>query len=123
VKGFVQHVDVMPTLLDLIGVPVPKRVTGQSLRPLIEANSASKRETIVTGWGEHGAVRDHEWAYIGRWSPGPKFEELYNVRTDPKELQNVAAGNPGVVAEYRGRLKDHVDSGWDITRGTFATKL
>jgi hypothetical protein len=85
--------------------------------------SASKRETIVTGWGEHGAVRDHEWVYIGRWSPGPKFEELYNVRTDPKELKNVATDNPGVVAEYRGRLKDHVDWGWDITRGTFATKL
>ncbi len=123
VKGFVQHVDVMPTLLDLIGVPAPSRVTGESLRPLIEASSASKRETIFTGWGEHGTVRDHEWAYIGRWSPGPKFEELYNIRKDPKELRNVAGDNPGVAAEYRGRLKDHVDSGWAITRGTFATKL
>jgi arylsulfatase A-like enzyme len=123
VKGFVQHVDVMPTLLDLIGVPAPARVTGASLRPLIEASSASKRETIVTGWGEHGAVRDHEWVYIGRWSPGPRFEELYNVGADPKELRNVAAENPAIVAEYRARLKDHVDSGWTITRGTFATKL
>jgi hypothetical protein len=61
--------------------------------------------------------------YIGRWSPGAPFEELYDVRKDPKELKNVAAGNPTVVAELRARLKDHVNSGWTITRGTFATKL
>ena len=123
VKGFVQHTDLMPTVLDLAGVPAPSRVTGESLRPLIESGSSSKHETVITGWGEHGTVRNHEWAYIGRWSPGPKFEELYDVRNDPKELKNVAAANPSVVAEYRARLKDHVDSGWTTTRGTFATKL
>jgi arylsulfatase A-like enzyme len=123
VKGFVQHPDLMPTLLDFVGVPSPARVTGESLRALIDSGSASKRETIVTGWGEHGAVRNHEWVYIGRWSPGAPFEELYDVRKDPKELKNVAAGNPTVVAELRARLKDHVNSGWTITRGTFATKL
>ena len=123
VKGFVQHPDLMPTLLDLAGIPAPARVTGESLRPLIESTAASKRETLVTGWGEHGAVRNHEWVYIGRWSPGAPFEELYDVRKDPKELKNVAAANPTVVAELRARLKDHVNSGWTITRGTFATKL
>jgi arylsulfatase A-like enzyme len=113
----------MPTLLDLVGVPAPARVTGESLRALIDSGSGSKRETIVTGWGEHGAVRNHEWVYIGRWSAGAPFEELYDVRKDPKELKNVATGNPTVVAELRARLKDHVNSGWTITRGTFATKL
>ena len=123
VKGFVQHPDLMPTVLDLVGVPAPARVTGESLRPLIESGSSSGRETIITGWGEHGAVRNHEWVYIGRWSPGAPFEQLYDVRRDPKELIDVAGKNPAVVAEFRARLKDHVKSGWAITRGTFATKL
>jgi arylsulfatase A-like enzyme len=123
VKGFVQHPDLMPTLLDLAGVPAPSRVTGESLRSLAESGSTSKRETIITGWGEHGAVRNHEWVYIGRWSPGPPFEQLYDVRKDPKELKNVVEQHPTVVAEFRARLKDHVNSGWTITRGTFATKL
>ena len=118
-----QHVDLMPTLLDLLAVAKPSRVTGESLRPLIESASDSRRETVITGWGEHGTIRNHEWAYIGRWSPGPRFEELYDVRKDPKELKNVAVANPQVAAEYRARLKDHVDSGWTITRGSFATKL
>ena len=123
VKGFVQHPDLMPTVLDLVGVPPPARVTGESLRPLVESGAASGRETIITGWGEHGAVRNHEWVYIGRWSPGPVFEQLYDVRRDPKELTDVAGKNPAVVAEFRARLKDHVNSGWTITRGTFATRL
>jgi len=123
VKGFVQHPDLMPTVLDLVGVPPPARVTGESLRPLVESGSASGRETLITGWGEHGAVRNQEWVYIGRWSPGPAFEQLYDVRRDPKELNDVAGKNPAVVAEFRARLKDHVNSGWTITRGTFATQL
>jgi len=35
----------------------------------------------------------------------------------------LAGQNPTVVAEFRARLKDHVNSGWSITRGTFATRL
>ena len=121
ISGFVQHTDIMPTLLQLLGMKAPARVTGESLAPLIEERRDSRRETIVTGWGEHGAVRDREWVYIGRWSPGPKFEELYNVRKDPLELEEVSAQNPSVVAEYRRRLMQHVENGWAITKGTFAT--
>ena len=74
----------------------------------------------MIGWGEHGSVRSPEWNYIGRWSPGPPFEELYNLPRDPEELENVAARHPAVVSEYRARLKSHVDSGWAVTKGTFA---
>lgn len=123
IKGFVQHPDLMPTILDIAGIKAPSRVTGESLRPLIEASASSKRATVITGWGEHGAVRNEEWVYIGRWSPGPPFEQLYDVRHDPKELKDVAAANPKLVEGFRAALKDHVESGWSITRGTFATKL
>ena len=123
IGGFVQHTDIMPTVLELLGVAAPKRVTGETLAPLIEARRDSRRETIVTGWGEHGAVRTREWAYIARWSPGGKFEELYDVRQDPLELHNVLEQNPAVAKEFRERLKQHVDGGWTTTKGTFATVL
>jgi arylsulfatase A-like enzyme len=123
IGGFVQHTDIMPTVLDLLGVKIPSRVTGESLAPLIEERRDSKRDLIVTGWGEHGSVRTKEWDYIGRWSPGGKFEELYNLQKDPLELDEVAAKHPAVVAEFREKLKRHVDGGWGITRGSFATVL
>jgi arylsulfatase A-like enzyme len=123
IGGFVQHTDIMPTVLELLGLKIPPRVTGESLVPLIEERRDSKRDLIVTGWGEHGSVRTVEWDYIGRWSPGGKFEELYNLQKDPLELDDVSASNPAVTTEFRQRLKQHVDGGWEVTRGSFATVL
>src|SRR5207247_1838197 len=40
IQGFVQHPDLMPTVLELIGVPQPARVTGESLRTLIERGTS-----------------------------------------------------------------------------------
>jgi hypothetical protein len=68
-------------------------------------------------------VRTPEWNYIARWSPGAPFEELYRVAKDPLELEEVSAQNPAVVKDYRARLKQHVDNGWAITKGSFATVL
>lgn len=117
VRGFVNHTDLMPTLLDLAGVKAPARVTGESLRSLLD----SRRDSMITGWGDHGSVRTPEWNYIGRWNnSGPPFEELYNLTKDPEELDNVAAHHPAVVSELRAKLKNHVDSGWAITKGSFA---
>jgi len=123
IGGFVQHTDLMPTLLELLGVKAPARVTGESLVALIDERRDSKREMTVTGWGEHGSVRTHEWNYIGRWSPGGRFEQLYNVQKDPLELDEVSAQNPAVVQEFRAKLKQHIDGGWAVTKGTFATVL
>ncbi|MGH9721327.1 MAG: sulfatase family protein, partial [Bryobacteraceae bacterium] len=117
VDGFVQHTDLMPTLLDLSGIKIPPRVTGESLRPLMESGKGSRRDTIVTGWGEHASVRSPEWNYIGRWNQGPPFEELYDLTSDRAELHNVAAKHPAVVSELRAKLKVHVESGWAITKG------
>jgi arylsulfatase A-like enzyme len=123
ISGFVQHTDIMPTVLEMLGVKAPARVTGESLVQAAESRRGSRRDTVITGWGEHGAVRTPEWCYIGRWSQGAPFNELYDVRRDPDELHNVADQNPNVVKELKARLKQHVDSGWALTRGTFATTL
>jgi arylsulfatase A-like enzyme len=123
ISGYVQHTDIMPTVLDLLGVKPPARVTGESLASLIEERRDSRRGVAITGWGEHGCVRTPEWNYIARWSPGAPFEELYRVAKDPLELEEVSAQNPAVVKDYRARLKQHVDNGWAITKGSFATVL
>jgi len=121
VAGYVQHHDLMPTLLDLLGQKIPSRVTGTSLRPMIAGGKSPRPDWIVTGWGEHAAIRTPEWLFIGRWSPGAPFEELYDLKRDPLELTNVASANAKAVGDFRARLKQYVDEGWEITKGTFAT--
>jgi arylsulfatase A-like enzyme len=123
VAGYVLHTDLMPTLLDLLGVAIPSRVTGQSLRALMESGERSRREWIVTGFSDHGAIRTSEWLYIGRWNPGDAWEDLYDLRRDPLELNNVMGDHLDLVKEFRVRLKEYVDSGWGITRGGFTTVL
>jgi arylsulfatase A-like enzyme len=123
ISGYVQHTDLMPTVLDYLAVEAPSRVTGINRRGMIDAQGRSNFESVVTGWGEHAALRTPEWVYIQRWSPGPKFEQLYDLKKDPKELTNVAAENAAVVAHMKEQLKDYIAGGWEITRGTFAKKL
>jgi len=49
INGFVQHTDVMPTVLGLLGVKAPARVTGRSLQPLMASGEAARTETGKTG--------------------------------------------------------------------------
>ncbi|MBI4874418.1 MAG: sulfatase [Acidobacteria bacterium] len=123
VDGYVQHSDIMPTVLDLIGSQVPSRVTGESISAAARFGEAMRREWIVTGWGNHGTIRSQEWLYQGRWNPGEAFEELYDVRKDPNELVDVAAMHPDLVRDYRKRLTEYADAGWEITKGTFTKVL
>jgi tetratricopeptide (TPR) repeat protein len=44
-------------------------------------------------------VREGEWKYLHKVNP-----ELYNVREDPGELDNVAAENPQIVKQLRSKL-------------------
>ena len=119
IKGFVQHQDVMPTLLDLNNMGIPKRVTGESLRPLMESGDSSHRDTIYGGWNNHGFVRTPEYSYLGRWNPGEAYEGIYDVAKDPLELNSLQSPPAGMLDDFRTKLKNYVAAGWDTTKGNF----
>jgi tetratricopeptide (TPR) repeat protein len=89
----VSSVDVMPTLLDLAGLPPEPGVDGRSLARLVlapgaEAGGRAYSETYFPrfhyGWQHLRAMRDGTWKYIEAPTP-----ELYDVRADPGETRNV----------------------------------
>lgn len=89
----VRIVDVMPTVLDLLGVPAPAGVQGASLRPALGgepqpllALAESWYPRYHYGWSELTAVRDGRFKFI----LAPR-RELYDVTTDPGETTNLAA--------------------------------
>ncbi len=91
----VRIVDVMPTVLDLLGVEVPSAVQGASLRPALGgqrqellAFSESWYPRFHYGWSELQAVRDGRYKFI----LAPR-RELYDLTADPKELTNLAASD------------------------------
>jgi arylsulfatase A-like enzyme/tetratricopeptide (TPR) repeat protein len=89
----VSIVDVMPTVLDLVGLPPQPDIDGRSLARLVldpaaEAHGVAYAETYFPrfhyGWQHLRAMRDGRWKYIEAPTP-----ELYDVREDPGETRNV----------------------------------
>jgi arylsulfatase A-like enzyme/cytochrome c-type biogenesis protein CcmH/NrfG len=104
----VRIVDVMPTILELAGVEAPSAVQGVSLMPL----GRGERQDLLGfsetwypryhyGWSELTAVRDGRYKFIA----APR-RELYDTRTDPGELHDVAASNPRVADALERALAD-----------------
>jgi Flp pilus assembly protein TadD len=104
-------VDVAPTVLDLLDIPVPADMQGRSLVPLFAeapgeppdrvhyAETLSPR--LSHNWGELRALYEGPWKYIH----GPR-PELYDIRADPKELSNLVPTRPEVAARMRDTLAD-----------------
>lgn len=137
VSGFVQHPDVMPTLLHLLGLKPPSRVTGTNLWPLATGQVRGIREDVVQTYGWVGAVRTAEWSYSEIWQPDAHQDrfhvapgaplsiykpQLYNLEKDPQELTDVADRYPDIARQMSARMKDYIASGRGITFGSFNGK-
>ncbi len=98
IRSQVSLVDVVPTTLALLGEPVPAGLDGVSLcePPPAEPRPVSI-ETIATmtlhGWAPLLGVRRADHKYI--FAPTP---ELYDLKQDPGELNNLHAALPKTVA-------------------------
>ncbi len=105
-EAMVELIDVYPTLADLAELKAPNHLQGISLRPLLgHPDRLGKRKyaySVVTrGTKNLGyALRNQNWRY-GKWPDG---EELYNLRTDPQEKNNLAQKD-----HLKERLEDFRD--------------
>jgi arylsulfatase A-like enzyme len=99
--------DFLPTAADLARAPVPANLDGLSMLPtLLGQTQTNRHEFLYWEFHERGfqqAVRMAGWKAIRPQPGGPL--ELYNLKTDLGEKQNVAAQNPEVVAKIEEYLK------------------
>lgn len=115
VKSTSQIKDIMPTILNLIGVQTDISFDGRVLTPLIEGGQpfAEQPEIYLTEctWMRKHGWRTPEWKLIVALEPDLHFKpevELYNLVKDPKELVNVADQEPEVVATLKARMEAHI---------------
>lgn len=106
--------DIMPTILDLIGLDTGIAFDGRSLMPRMEGQSMPQETEIYitecTWMRKHG-WRTPEWKLIVALEPDFHFKpevELYNLLKDPLELYNVAEQEPEVVAMLKTRMEAHI---------------
>ncbi len=92
--------DIYPTLLELCDLPANNALEGLSLVPqLKDADAPRDRPAITTHNRNNHGVRSENWRYI-TYADGS--EELYDMRTDPNEWQNLA-GDP----KYAKIIREH----------------
>lgn len=116
-----QLLDVMPTMLDLLGVAAPAPPAGESLAPLLrgEAGGAEPARDIVTcAVTQRKDVQRYVLNESGRWklicgratTPGFVMDEsvqrfeLYDLHADPGEQRDVLHEHPDVVRRLVAKL-------------------
>ena len=103
--------DVLATLLDAAGAPIPSDTDGLSFLHAMrgQADAQPAREHLYWEFPEYGgqqAVRLGDWKGIRRdMQAGSLTVELYNLATDPREQTNVAAQHPDVVARIEAIMR------------------
>jgi arylsulfatase A-like enzyme len=109
-------IDFYPTILDALKVerPTDNILDGVSILPVLEGRGELRREALFT-WFPHlvpaVSVRSGDWKLIHRWEPHrdyPAVRELYNLKTDIGETNNLAAEMPDEVARLDALIDDFI---------------
>jgi len=112
VAARVRVLDLLPTMLDYLGLPPAPHAEGTSLRPLI---AGTTDDLQLAAYGESftaqtelalcalRSVAEGDWKYILATQP-----ELYDLSADPNEEHNLAAAQPEQAARLRARLAEIV---------------
>lgn len=108
-RGELRHdpghlIDLLPTALDVTGASVPATVAGlampplpgKSLTPAFAKDDSVKRDSLWFYHDGHRAVRMGDWKLVGKF--GEPWE-IYNLRRDRSEIENLATRHPEKVME------------------------
>ena len=114
VDGYNQHMDLVPTILDLAGIKTKQKFDGQSLMKLVKGDKTSFDSSIYitecTWMRKHG-LRTPQWKFIEALEPDFHFKpeiELYNLIEDPDENNNVADKHPEIVKALKAEMDAHI---------------
>lgn len=113
-NDYVQLKDIVPTILDLMGIKVDVNFDGRSLVPLMKGESIeAEPEFYITEctWMRKHGWRTPEWKLIHSLEPDFHFKpeiELYNLIKDPGENHNLAKEEPEVVSFLEARMQAHI---------------
>ncbi len=117
-SSLVSHVDLLPTILDMVGIPAPAGLDGVSARPLLEGEMEPIRSTAFVEGGVarknlttvRGAVISPPWVLLrqdrmcsegssSRMPPPGEPQTCLFQESDSKQLRDVSLDNPRVVTD------------------------
>jgi arylsulfatase A-like enzyme len=115
----VRQIDIMPTVLAALEVPIPSGTVGRSLLPLVHGDGPDR--ALVGGFLSNTeqavVIREHGMKYV--YSPGrsalrqrqkQENEELYDLVADPQERNNLVFSGHPRLEQFRRKAKRWVEA-------------
>lgn len=102
----VNLIDLYPTLIELCNLPDKPELDGESISTLLDNPTAKWHPTVTTDGPGDFSVISEEWHYIIRASKG--VEELYDLKNDPMEWDNLAHSESEEVQNIKQYLQSSV---------------
>ncbi len=95
--GFVYLYDLYPTLCDILQLEAPPLLEGISLKKLWEGSEVNRQSLFTVYSNSQRAIRNEQFKLI-RY-PRVDHTQLFDLKNDPYEKENIAEANPDIVAK------------------------
>ena len=120
IEELTEHIDVTPTICDLLSLDPLPGMHGHSLRPYLDGKRPSQvRQHVVSQYleNEEAFIRTKRWKYVyctgkrsrtdgyltAKPTPG-RYRRLYDLKSDPGEFTDLAARHPATVRRLEDAL-------------------
>jgi arylsulfatase A-like enzyme len=105
---FGTQVDVAPTILDRLGLPIPASWEGQSLlAPTRERLTLHQTYFLPNRFGVLYRDGDALFKFIA--TPQYGKDELYDLRADPAEAHDLTTARPDLAARLREKVHEYLE--------------
>jgi len=121
----IRSVDLLPTILEILSISIDsnyKQIDGKSLIPIINGNSEERIAFSQSGNPLKNkqppkepnvfSIRTDSWKFIS--NTYNNTEELYDLKNDPAEDNNIIDSNPDITSKLRQELKNTLYDGKEI---------
>lgn len=113
--GLASLIDIVPTVMDLAGLPADPGLPGKSLVPALEGKAIKGHDAVFCEWTDGVALRcvrtkNHKYVVYENGE-----EELYDLKADPAEMNNLTSDKASqkIRKELRRLLKAHLQEEGD----------
>lgn len=127
----VSHIDIAPTIMDVMDIPVPRLLEGDSLAPVLEDPEKQVKDTVFMEFGRYeidhdgfGGYQPVRAVYNGRYKLVINLmtsDELYDLEKDPEEMVNLihSKEHTAIRDELHDRILDWMNDTRDPFRGYY----
>jgi arylsulfatase A-like enzyme len=106
----ISSLDLWPTIANILQQPMPAAVVfdGESVwNTITNKNSKTHQPVYYVNDGRVEAVRNGDWKYRKTIKDGQQVEELFNLKTDPSEKNNVFNLQPEITTSMAALLSQY----------------